>query len=609
MNLETTAHNFTAWLADVTLQSTLILAAAGVIVMLRPRMAAARRHFLLAVSLMAAPVLMLCGGLAPAWHPFGEATPTVRVTLPEVPTMRTTIYPDGRQIESPVSSSKAAEVTAKPPSPPALALPLIWLAGIGIGLLGLGKAAIDLRRLRRAASAESDARLLSLFREAQRLLNVALPDAALLRGSKCTVPMTWGWRHCTVLLPGEATDWSDARLRLVLRHELAHIARGDVLVTFLTTVSALLLWFHPLAWLTWRACNLAREQACDDLALRHAESSREDFADELLSAVTDLGGFRRCILPLALAMAASPRARALKRRLAGILDEARERDPWPESQRTIMIIGAVASAFALSGLTACRTVGHAAGRSSTAQVQIATKVIEITTKGDSTPLSDMGLSVGDGAGLQMIGTHDEKAIAELVKKLSRKKGVELLSAPSVTTKNKHMAKVEVVREFTFPSEFDPPKLQYNPPTLAGAKGSALKLAPGQSISATPTTPTAFEMRPVGVRMEVTPETMRDGSIDLEVEPELTEFEGFKNWGEPIKASVAGADGKVREVTLSENKIEQPLFSTRKIRTSVSLPDGHAVILGGLIRADVNDKTKEQLKRHVFFIVQAKVLRP
>ena len=38
--------------------------------------------------------------------------------------------------------------------------------------------------------------------------------------------------------------------------------------------------------------------------------------------------------------------------------------------------------------------------------------------------------------------------------------------------------------------------------------------------------------------------------------------------------------------LTENVINQPIFSTRRVRTSVSIWDGQTVMLGGLMREDV-----------------------
>ena len=51
---------------------------------------------------------------------------------------------------------------------------------------------------------------------------------------------------------------------------------------------------------------------------------------------------------------------------------------------------------------------------------------------------------------------------------------------------------------------------------------------------TPTTPTAFETRNTGVTLEVEPVVGPDGvTIDLNLVPQVVEFEGFINYGSPI----------------------------------------------------------------------------
>lgn len=266
----------------------------------------------------------------------------------------------------------------------------------------------------------------------------------------------------------------------------------------------------------------------------------------------------------------------------------------------MIVLGSVGGlSFILAGLTACREIK----KSVEPQVQISSKVFEVSTRGDSTALSDLGFTPGDEVGLQMVGIHDAKALEKIIEKIKSRKGVDLLTAPSVTTRNNQTAKVEVVREFIYPTEFDPPSL----PDFAD--GKPVKLESGQSIAVTPTTPTAFEMRPVGVQMQFTPEIMEDGSISLQVTPEVTEFEGFKNYGSPIKATTVGADGKIQESTLTENKVEQPMFRTVKTSTSVVVRDGSAAIFGGLMRKDVEAESKKVLTRSIFFIIQAKIVRP
>lgn len=191
--------------------------------------------------------------------------------------------------------------------------------------------------------------------------------------------------------------------------------------------------------------------------------------------------------------------------------------------------------------------------------------------------------------LSVAGIFTDPQFGVVIRALAQKKGVDLMSAPSVTTKGGQQATVEVIREFIYPTEFDPPQI----PTNVGATNGGGNAAGGggSSIPVTPTTPTAFEMRPVGVRMEVDPVIGENGSIDLNLLPEVTEFDGFVNYGSPIYSVTTGnllLGIPASRVELTPNIINQPIFSTRKVKTSVTVWDGQTVALGGLIREDVQD---------------------
>lgn len=200
--------------------------------------------------------------------------------------------------------------------------------------------------------------------------------------------------------------------------------------------------------------------------------------------------------------------------------------------------------------------------------------------------------------LSVAGIFTNPQFGMVLRALSQRKGVDLMSAPSVTTKGGQQATVEVVREFIYPTEFDPPQI----PTNVGATTGGAAGGGASAIPVTPTTPTAFEMRPVGVRMEVDPVIGENGSIDLNLLPEVTEFDGFVNYGSPIY-SVQPITNPIydifgfligyqtvgsQRIELTPNIINQPIFSTRKVKTSVTVWDGQTVALGGLIREDVQD---------------------
>ncbi|MEO6872133.1 MAG: Amuc_1098 family type IV pilus outer membrane protein [Chthoniobacterales bacterium] len=218
----------------------------------------------------------------------------------------------------------------------------------------------------------------------------------------------------------------------------------------------------------------------------------------------------------------------------------------------------------------------------------------------------------------------------VVRALNQKKGVDLLSAPRVTTKSGQRAVIEIVREFRYPTQFNPPQIPqtFNPP-------SQQSILPGQasqgtSFPVTPTTPTAFETRNTGVTLEVEPVVGPDGvTIDLNLVPQVVEFEGFINYGSPIQTFSTNALGMSQTQILTPNVINQPIFNSRKVTTSVSVWDGQTVVLGGLMREDVQkteDRTpilgdiplvgrlfrstsEQHLKRNLVIFVTARLVNP
>ncbi len=228
------------------------------------------------------------------------------------------------------------------------------------------------------------------------------------------------------------------------------------------------------------------------------------------------------------------------------------------------------------------------------------------------------------------GVFTDPQFQVVIRALNQKKGVDLLSAPRVTTKSGQRALIEIVREFRYPTQFDPPKL----PTGSGARvldiGSSLTGASTGAFPVTPTTPTAFETRNTGVTLEVEPVVGPDGvTIDLNLVPQVVEFEGFINYGSPIQSVSTNALGIASSFTLTPNIINQPIFSARKITTSVSVWDGQTVVLGGLMREDVQkteDRTPilgdipvvgrlfrtnvdQHLKRNLIIFVTARLINP
>jgi len=186
--------------------------------------------------------------------------------------------------------------------------------------------------------------------------------------------------------------------------------------------------------------------------------------------------------------------------------------------------------------------------------------------------------------LALRGFLDATEFNFVVTALSQKKSTDELAEPAVLTKSGEQGVLEAVRVFPYPISFDPPTLATQ--TITGVTLGIVNFSPPTVIA---TTPTDFKRRNVGVRLVVKPQVTADNkTVDLSLFPEVTDFEGFINYGSPIQ--IANPDGGFS--LLSNNDINQPVFNTRRINTKVLIRDGCTVVLGGLIRDDVqtvNDK--------------------
>ncbi|MCK5706009.1 MAG: hypothetical protein KAI43_00030 [Candidatus Aureabacteria bacterium] len=131
-----------------------------------------------------------------------------------------------------------------------------------------------------------------------------------------------------------------------------------------------------------------------------------------------------------------------------------------------------------------------------------------------------------------------------------------LSAPKVTTVNNQQAQIESVAELRYPGGFE-----VTPPVVSDA-----------GVTPPVVTPVDFITRDVGIILNVTPSVGSDRrTINLTLIPEVSELIGWKDYGSTY-------DGY-------EIKIEQPIFRTRNVTTSVIINDGETIVLGGLMSED------------------------
>ncbi len=196
--------------------------------------------------------------------------------------------------------------------------------------------------------------------------------------------------------------------------------------------------------------------------------------------------------------------------------------------------------------------------------------------------------------ISVYGQIGQTQLAMLMRGLSQKKGVDVMQKPEVVTRSGQTAKVEMIREFRYPTEYEPAQIPnsvgssstFIDPVTRRVIGSQSGLSP-----VTPAMPTAFEVKPVGTTLEVNPVVGADrGYIELSLKPVFTEFDGFINYGSPITSTSQlslDLDGILTNFSVTgvvtKNAILQPVFSVIKADTSVTVANGATIVLGGLVK--------------------------
>ncbi len=215
--------------------------------------------------------------------------------------------------------------------------------------------------------------------------------------------------------------------------------------------------------------------------------------------------------------------------------------------------------------------------------------------------------------LSLSGIYDYGSFQGIMRGLSQKKGVDIMSAPSLVagvgpmpftpevdpmatdqTGDDDCAKIEVIRRFIYPVAYEQPQVQsggnggnWGGNGNGGNDNNNWGNGGGMPVAA-PANPSEWGVEEVGIvmRFRVSEEAENDDIIKFEhFEIKVVDFEGFINYGSPITAGVTTAN-QIEHITLTENRIDMPIFSRRYINSNPSIYDGHTIAIGGMIEDNV-----------------------
>lgn len=355
----------------------------------------------------------------------------------------------------------------------------VWLCGaVLLGLFGGVSMAASLRRVRRSAW-RVEPRLMTRIEAVAGSLGLRRAPEVWLSHHVRSPAVCGFFRPALLLNPGFLTKLNREESDLVLRHELTHIRRGDLLLHAAMCLLLAVHWFNPVLWLAFFRVRMDREAACDADVLRNeSRDGRVAYGRALLKMETEFRVQGLCLGFVGMTQGGS----SLRSRIQLIVAQP-PMSPLMKAALALMIAG-----LTFGGITKAAEEAP--------QVRIEVKLLAVADDAVLDEAARQVLHMGKGAVPpaqgQSLGTLQGVAMQTLMRSLSSAKGVDLLCAPVLMARSGQEASVEVGRDFKY---------------------------------ALPDQTNASKWLGIGLRAKAT--LQPSGEFEMELSPKIVEISGFE----------------------------------------------------------------------------------
>ena len=229
----------------------------------------------------------------------------------------------------------------------------------------------------------------------------------------------------------------------------------------------------------------------------------------------------------------------------------------------------------------------------------------------------------------LAGIFTDPQFQVVVRGINQSAARDLVATNTVVARAGQQAVLKSVREFIYPTEYDPPEI---PDTVGFAPVgiNTIQATDSNFAPITPAHPTAFETRELGSLVQVEGSIGPDNyTVDLTLTPEVSRFEGFVNYGSPIRQYETDSAGRQYVAQEVQNRILMPVFKVLRNSVNVSVYSGQTAVVGSLLESrvqGVNDRTPilgdaplvgqlfrskidQRVRRAVIFFVTVNIIDP
>jgi len=196
---------------------------------------------------------------------------------------------------------------------------ILWLAGMLFLVLYQGiRHYLFMKMVRRWRESITDRQVLSTFENLKSEMGitkrVCVYVCPLVSG-----PMLIGIFNPRILLP--TVESAKDELQFILKHELVHYKRKDLLYKILVLLAAAIHWFNPIVHLSVRAINLLCETSCDTEVVTGTDADTRQMYSEAIVGVVKY----QSTLKTALSTNFYGGKKGMKNRISSIMDTGKKK--------------------------------------------------------------------------------------------------------------------------------------------------------------------------------------------------------------------------------------------------------------------------------------------